>query len=68
MTMTPKQEYERRRATREAKRAASEKRYGRPEIMDDRDVFIDDLMDRFVTSVERIADALEKGVNPVSTD
>lgn len=59
MTMTPKQAYERRRAEREARRADSEKRYGRPDIVDERDAFVDDLMDRFVTSAERIADALE---------
>ena len=58
--MTPKQAYERRRAEREAKKAASVKRYGRPEVFDERDEFIDDLMDRFVTSIERIADALEQ--------
>lgn len=58
--MTPRQEYERRRAEREAKMAASEKRYGRPDIMDERDAFIDDLLDRFVTAAERIADALEE--------
>lgn len=68
MTMTPKQAYERRRAEREAKHAASEKRYGRSDIVDERDIFIDDLMDRFVTSVERIADALEKGINHVGAD
>lgn len=57
--MTPKQSYERRRAEREAKLAASEKRYGRPAVMDEKDAFMEDIMDRFVTAVERIADALE---------
>lgn len=57
--MTPKQEYERRRAERHAKLAESEKRYGRPDIMDEKDAEIADLLDRFVTAVERIADALE---------
>ncbi len=57
--MTPKQAYERRRAEREAKLHESEKRYGRPSITDEKDVELADLMDRFVTAVERIADALE---------
>lgn len=42
-----------------AKLAESEKRYGRPDIMDEKDAEIADLLDRFVTAVERIADALE---------
>lgn len=58
---TPKQAYERRRAEREAKVAASEKRYGRQPIFDDeQNEFMDDLIDRFVTAAERIADALER--------
>ena len=58
--MTPKQAYERRRAEREAKLRESEARYGRPNITDQKDVEMSDLMDRFVTAVERIADALER--------
>ena len=60
-TMTPKQAYERRRAEREARRADSEKRYGmRPPVYDENQDEINDLFDRFVTAVERIADALER--------
>jgi hypothetical protein len=57
--MTPKQAYERRRAERQAKLRKSEDRYGRPDVMDEKDVEISDLLDRFVTAVERIADAME---------
>jgi hypothetical protein len=58
--MTPKQQYERRRAERQANQAASEARYGRPTIHDpDKDEFTD-MMDRFVTAIERIADVMEK--------
>lgn len=56
---TPKQQYERRRAEREARMRASEARYGRPEIVDEKDAEMIDMLDRFVTAVERIADALE---------
>lgn len=57
--MTPKQAYERRRAERQARMAASEARYGkRPPIDDDLD--LQDMLDRFVTAVERIADVLEQ--------
>jgi hypothetical protein len=58
--VTPKQEYERRRAEREQRQVESEKRYGRPSIEDAKDIFIEEAIDRFVTAVERIADALEK--------
>lgn len=58
--LTPKQAYERRRAEREAKLRASENRYGRPDILDQKDAELADLMDRFVTAAERIADALER--------
>lgn len=58
--MTPKQAYERRRAEREARLRESEKRYGRPDIMDQKDVEMADLMDRFVTAIERLADAMER--------
>lgn len=57
---TPKQAYERRRAEREAKLAASEKRYGRAPIFDPESNELFDMIDRFVTAVERIADTLEK--------
>lgn len=57
--MTPKQAYERRRAERRAKLDASEDRYGRPNLVDERDAELFDFIDRFVTAVERIADALE---------
>ncbi|MBN7763699.1 hypothetical protein JYP52_21405 [Nitratireductor aquibiodomus] len=64
--MTPKQQYERRRAEREAKLRASETRYGRPDVIDEKDVEITDLMDRFVTAAERIADALEAQSAPTA--
>lgn len=57
--MTPKQAYERRRAERESRLAASEKRYGRPDIYDEREAQFEDMADRLVTAIERIADALE---------
>jgi len=59
--MTPKQAYERRRAEREARRAKSGDRYGnRPPIFDEGEEAAMDMLDRFVTAVERIADVLEK--------
>jgi hypothetical protein len=59
-TMTPKQAYERRRAEREAKLRQSDDRYGsRPSIVDEKDAEITDILNRFVTAVERIANALE---------
>lgn len=58
--MTPKQAYERRRAEREEKVRESEKRYGRPNIMDQKEADMADLLDRFVTAVERIAEAMER--------
>lgn len=57
--MTPKQAYERRRAEREERRRASEKHYGRPDIYDREKDEMQDMLDRFVTAIERIADALE---------
>lgn len=58
--MTPKQAYERRRAEREARLRKSEDRYGRPDVLDEKDAEIFDMIDRFVTAVERIADALQE--------
>lgn len=58
--MTPKQAYERRRAEREQRQRESEKRYGRPQIIDPDETEFMDLLDRFVTAVERIADAMEQ--------
>ena len=61
--MTPKEQYEARKAERRAQRDA----HGRGRsIQQDRDDQLDfmDLADRLVTAAERIADALEKANRP----
>lgn len=52
--MTPKEQYEARKAERKAKRD----NYGGRRHDEDQEAFMD-LADRFVTAIERIADALE---------
>lgn len=54
-TMTPKQAYEYRKAVRKEQREAG----GGHRMQSDRDDEFIDIMDRFVTAVERIADAME---------
>lgn len=54
--MTPKEAYEARKAER-AKQRALETELGRHH--DKNDAMMEDMLDRFVTAVERIADALE---------
>ncbi len=55
--MTPKQQYEARKAARLEKKMDSNAKES--EMVD--------LLDRFVTAVERIADAMERPAVPVST-
>jgi len=52
--LTPKERYEARKAERNKRREARE-------ILgsDQKDILFEDLIDRFVTAVERIADAME---------
>ena len=55
--MTPKQQYEARKAARIEKRMDSNAK----------EAEMVDLLDRFVTAAERIADALERPATPVSS-
>lgn len=56
--MTPKEQYEARKAER-LKRKELEEELGRRH--DEREAFYEDMMDRFVTAIERIADGIEIG-------
>lgn len=55
--MTPKQQYEARKAARREKKMD----------LNAKETEMIDMLDRFVTAAERIADALERPVIPVST-
>lgn len=55
--MTPKEQYESRKAERKARAEQMHLDYQARKRIEDADMI--DLMDRFVTAVERIADALE---------
>jgi len=57
MELTPKEKYEGRKAERESKRKLEEE-LGRHH--DKKEAMMEDLIDRFVTAAERIADALER--------
>lgn len=52
--MTPKEQYEARKAYRIKRREAKETL-----DMDSKDILMEDIFDRFVTAFERMADALE---------
>lgn len=56
--MTPKEAYEARKADRQKRREAKET-LGHEQ----KDILIEETFDRFVTAVERIADALERRTN-----
>lgn len=52
--MTPKEAYEARKAERKLRREARETL-----SLDKKDLEMEEMLDRFITAVERIADALE---------
>ena len=55
-TLTPKEQYEARKA---ARKAATVSRRESGHYIDDKDEVMMDLIDRFATAFERIADAME---------
>jgi hypothetical protein len=55
--MTPKEAYEARRAERKARMSDTSFRVGSSSAEKEAELF--DMLDRFVTAVERIADAME---------
>ena len=55
--MTPKEAYEARKAERKARMAVASLRIGSSSA--EKEAEMSDMLDRFVTAVERIADALE---------
>jgi hypothetical protein len=56
--MTPKEQYEARKAERIARRQMHPQQTKPAPSRDDE---LDEMLDRFVTAIERIADALERG-------
>lgn len=55
--MTPKEQYEARKAERKERRARLEYKHSESEIREQETL---DMLDRFVTAAERIAEALER--------